>query len=90
MKNILLFGAGKSATVLIDYLLTNAEEENWHLTLVDASLQLGQSRIGESAHGKALAFDINNGKETIEQISKADIVISLLPYPSYRRSHKLC
>jgi hypothetical protein len=29
MKNILLFGAGKSATVLIDYLLSNAEKEDW-------------------------------------------------------------
>jgi hypothetical protein len=32
MKKVLLFGAGKSATVLIDYLLENAEKENWQLT----------------------------------------------------------
>src|SRR5688500_8154705 len=79
MKNILLFGSGKSATVLIDYLLANAEKEKWQLILVDVNLKLAQSRIGVSAYGKALSFDINEGKETLEQISNADIVISLLP-----------
>ena len=29
MKTVLLFGAGKSATVLIDYLLENAITGNW-------------------------------------------------------------
>src|SRR5688572_6264419 len=79
MKNILLFGSGKSSTVLIDYLLANAEKENWQLTLVDVNLQLAESRIGSSQYGKALSFDINDGNETLEHINNADIVISLLP-----------
>ena len=40
MKRILLFGAGKSATVLIDYLLSHAAEGEWQLMLADANLQL--------------------------------------------------
>ena len=35
MKQILLFGTGKSATVLIDYLLENAITENWKIWRVD-------------------------------------------------------
>ena len=51
MKKVLLFGAGKSATVLIDYLLENAEKENWQLIVVDADLQLARSKIGNSSYG---------------------------------------
>ena len=79
MKKILLFGAGKSATVLIDYLVENADKENWHLTLVDADLQLAQSKIGDSSHGIALSFDIKDDAERKKNIEPADIVISLLP-----------
>jgi len=79
MKKILLFGAGKSATVLIDYLLQNAQKENWQLTVVDADLQLAKSKISNSSHGLPLAFDIKNETERKKNIQENDIVISLLP-----------
>jgi saccharopine dehydrogenase-like NADP-dependent oxidoreductase len=79
MKQVLLFGAGKSATVLIEYLLENAEGENWRLIVVDADLSTAQKKIGNSSFGKAVSFDISNEKERHEYIAKADIVISLLP-----------
>jgi len=79
MKNILLFGAGKSATILIDYLISNAEKEGWLLTVVDADINLAQSKIGISPFGKAISFDINDETDRSKYISEADIVISLLP-----------
>ena len=79
MKKILLLGAGKSATVLIDYLLANAKKENWQLTLVDADLQLARSKIGRSSFGVPLSFDIKNDAERKKNIEQSDIVISLLP-----------
>ena len=79
MKTILLFGAGKSATVLIDYLLKNAGKENWKIIVVDADLKLAASKIDGSAHASAVSFDINNKTERNEHIHNADIVISLLP-----------
>jgi len=79
MKKILLFGAGKSATVLIDYLLENAKKESWQLTLVDADLQLAKSKIGDSSNGIPLSFDIKNDVERKKNIEQSDIVISLLP-----------
>ena len=79
MKQILLFGAGKSATVLIDYLLTNAEKENWELTVADANLQLVLDKINNSSFGTAVSFDIMDDDKRGEYISKAGIVISMLP-----------
>ena len=79
MKTILLFGAGKSATVLIDYLLENAITENWKVVVVDADLKLAQSKIGGSKRATAISFDINNTEERIKHIRHSDIVISLLP-----------
>jgi saccharopine dehydrogenase-like NADP-dependent oxidoreductase len=90
MKQILLFGAGKSATVLIDYLLANAETENWSLTLVDANLQLALDKIKNSSAGAAVSFDIMDDDETGKYISKADIVISMLPAALHSKVAKDC
>ena len=79
MKNILLFGAGKSATILIDYLLSNAEKQDWQLNVVDADINLAQSKIGISPSGKAISFDINDETDRSKYINEADLVISLLP-----------
>src|SRR5215203_1403454 len=79
MKQVLLFGAGKSATILIEYLLSNAEKEDWHITVVDADLESVQRKLGDSAFGNAVTFDISNDEERSAYISKADIVISLMP-----------
>src|SRR5690242_5449620 len=79
MKKILLFGAGKSATVLIDYLLKNALAEDWTVTVVDANLPLAQQKIGNALAGEAVSFDINDSAERGKHIQEADIVISLLP-----------
>jgi saccharopine dehydrogenase-like NADP-dependent oxidoreductase len=90
MKNILLFGAGKSATVLIDYLLANAENEDWHLTVVDADINLAQSKIGISPFGKAISFDINDDTDTKRFINESSIVISLLPPALHTVVAKTC
>src|SRR6478672_5505620 len=79
MNQILLFGAGKSATVLIDYLLENAESEEWQLVLADASLEAARARIGNSVYGRAVALDIRNDAERSQLIAGADMVISLMP-----------
>src|SRR5262245_1950027 len=90
MKNVLLFGAGKSATVLIDYLLSNAEKENWQVTVVDADINLAQSKIGISPNGIAVSFDINDATDRNKYVSEADIVISLLPPTLHNIVAKSC
>ena len=79
MKQILLFGAGKSSTALIEYFLVNAIAENWRLTVVDASLEFVKQKMGDSPFGTALAFDITDDDKRKAAIEQADIVISLMP-----------
>ncbi|HWR31882.1 MAG TPA: saccharopine dehydrogenase C-terminal domain-containing protein [Chitinophagaceae bacterium] len=90
MKTILLFGAGKSATVLIDYLLTNAILENWKIVVVDADLKLAQSKISHSQRAIALSFDINDDTERGKQVAYSDIVISMLPPSLHIKVAKDC
>ncbi len=79
MINILLFGAGKSTTVLIDYILKYSESEQWKIIVVDANLQLAKSKTAGHPNARAFSFDINNTTERYDIIGKADIVISMLP-----------
>ncbi len=78
-KNILLFGAGKSATVLIRYLLEKCDHYNWTLTVVDTHAELLRSKLNAHPKGIALCFDIYNQEERNKAIGGADIVISMLP-----------
>ena len=78
-RNILLFGAGKSATVLISHLLERSALCKWTLTVVDADLSLAQSKISAHPNAFALSFNIYNNEERIKVINSADIVISMLP-----------
>ncbi|RYG31363.1 MAG: saccharopine dehydrogenase, partial [Chitinophagaceae bacterium] len=79
MKQILLFGAGKSATILIDYLLQHAPGENWRLIVADANLQLAREKVNHSPSGEAVSFDIRDENLRQQYIATADLVISMLP-----------
>ncbi|HEY0612412.1 MAG TPA: saccharopine dehydrogenase C-terminal domain-containing protein [Chitinophaga sp.] len=79
MKNILLFGAGKSATCLIDYLLTNAPRQKWHVTVVDSDLMLIKSKTGKSYYVTPVAIDIRDQQARQALVEETDLVISLLP-----------
>lgn len=79
MKIILVFGAGKSATCLIDYLCTVCEENSWNLLVCDADLLLAQSKINECKNAKAVSINVSDEEKRMELIKVADIVISMLP-----------
>lgn len=78
-NQILLFGAGKSATVLINYLIENAKHENWHITIGDADAALITAKTNNATCTTALVLDIHNVEKRKELIQKADLVISMMP-----------
>ncbi len=77
-RNVLVLGAGQSSPFLIKYLLDNAEENNWFVTVGDRDLKLAQSRVKNHPRGLALRFDINDSEMRKSQISKADVVVNML------------
>lgn len=79
MKKILVIGAGLSSSYLIKYLLANAKNENWMVTVADQNIALAKQKIGKSKQGIALVFNINIKKEREDAIKNADLVVSLLP-----------
>ncbi|RXR21009.1 saccharopine dehydrogenase [Flavobacterium amnicola] len=79
MRNVLIIGAGRSASSLIKYLLEKSESENLHLTIGDLSLELALRKTKGHKNATAIALDIHNETQRQSEIQKADIVISMLP-----------
>ena len=79
MRNILIIGAGRSASSLIQYLLNKSEVEHLHLTIGDLSKELAQRKTNNHKNATAIALDIFDAKQRQTEIQKADIVISMLP-----------
>ncbi|MEC4004065.1 saccharopine dehydrogenase C-terminal domain-containing protein [Flavobacterium sp. SUN052] len=79
MRNILIIGAGRSASSLIQYLLNKSNEQNLHLTIGDLSLELAQRKTNNHPNATAIQLDIHNEEQRNAEIQKADIVISMLP-----------
>jgi saccharopine dehydrogenase-like NADP-dependent oxidoreductase len=79
MRNILIIGAGKSASTLIQYLLSKSDAENLFLTIGDLSLTLAQKKTNNHKNAAAIALDIFDANQRQTAIQKADIVISMLP-----------
>ena len=79
MRNILIIGAGRSASSLIQYLLHKSTAEQLHLTIGDLSLELAQRKTNNHPNATAIALDIHNVSQRQAEIQKADIVISMLP-----------
>ncbi len=79
MKTLLLFGAGKSATVLIDYLLQQAPANNWKIIIADADKAQVLAKTNNSPLAEAVQIDITKDEQRAELVQKADIVISMMP-----------
>ena len=79
MKKILVIGAGRTSITLISYLLKRAEEQKWQITIADQSLKLAKEKAGKHPKTRAIKFDVNNTKQRRKELSKVDVVVSLLP-----------
>jgi saccharopine dehydrogenase-like NADP-dependent oxidoreductase len=79
MRTILIIGAGRSASSLIQYLLKKSESENLHLLIGDLSLALAEKKTNNHPNATPIALDIFDENQRKKAIEKADIVISMLP-----------
>jgi len=79
MKQILVLGAGLSATYLIEKLLAQSAANNWFITVAEKNLSLAEKAVARHPNGAAIPFDINNAELRATHIKKADIVVNMLP-----------
>ncbi|MBL7703802.1 MAG: saccharopine dehydrogenase NADP-binding domain-containing protein [Ferruginibacter sp.] len=79
MKTIVLIGAGKSATVLIDYLIVEAEKGNWKFIIADADREQILLKTNNSPFAEAVQLDVTNEEQRSRLIQRAHVVISMMP-----------
>ncbi len=79
MRNILIIGAGRSATSLIRYLLDKSETEDLFITIGDLSIQSAQKFTANHPNARGIMLDVFNDAQRKEAVENSDIVISMLP-----------
>lgn len=79
MRTILIIGAGKSTAYLVKYLLDKSVAEQLYITLADKNIDFATKLIDHHPNGNAIAFDIFDEQQRTKEITKADIVVSMLP-----------
>jgi saccharopine dehydrogenase-like NADP-dependent oxidoreductase len=79
MQNLLILGAGRSASSLISFWCKYAEKYQVFVSVADPDIELALSKVGDCTFAKAISFDVNNHEQTAEIIKEADLVISMLP-----------
>ena len=91
MNHILIIGAGRSSTVLIDYLKEYGAKRRSRLTVADANLQLAQEKLGEAlTTTRAIAMDIFQEDQLQLAVQEADIIISMVPPAFHPLIAKVC
>jgi saccharopine dehydrogenase (NADP+, L-glutamate forming) len=79
MPTILLFGAGKSATYLIDYLADSCGDGSRKLLVADLDPALAAAKLKGRLHTEALGVNLEQEDSRQQWIRQADVVISMLP-----------
>lgn len=79
MQTILVAGAGKSSIYLIEYLLSNASRNKWKIIVADGSREAIEEKVKDSPFAEVAVIDITNADHREPLVSKADLVVSLMP-----------
>ena len=79
MQTILVAGAGKSSTYLIEYLLDNAQKRKWHVIVADGDKAAIERKVNKHPAAEVAAIDITNDEQRGALVRRADIVLSLMP-----------
>lgn len=87
--HILILGAGRSSSSLINYIIDQSIKNQWKVTIGDFSHAAALEMIdGKSA--SAIQFDIQDAEASRKAIASADVVISLIPAHLHFLVAKIC
>ena len=71
MRTILIIGAGRSASSLIQYLLNKSVSEDLHLIIGDLSLALAEKKTNNHPNATPIALDIFDENQRKNAIRKS-------------------
>jgi len=87
---ILILGAGRSSSSLINYLLKYSVTSSCSIVVGDISREAAEVRIAGYPKATAIHFDIEKETESRAVIAKADVVVSLMPAHLHIKVAKVC
>ena len=90
MKNVLIIGAGRSSTALINYLLAAAKKHGWFITVADADPDVAAAKINGHPHGRGTWLDVLKPEDRKDLMMRQDVVVSLLPAHLHYRIARDC
>ncbi len=79
MKTVLLLGAGRSSSCLIEYLLEHAAADGFVLRVGDLSVESAAAKTNGHPNAVPFAFEVENAELRKAEIAASDLVISMLP-----------
>ena len=87
MKKILILGAGLVARPLVRYLL---DQPDFEVEVASRTVSKAIKLIDNHPQGKAKELNLKNEEGLKDEISKADLVISMVPYTFHPKVAKYC
>ncbi len=78
-SRILIIGAGRSSSALINYALDKSEALGWNVTVADADPTAAAAKVRNHPRGTTAWLDVTKTNDRRELIGRSDIVVSLLP-----------
>jgi saccharopine dehydrogenase-like NADP-dependent oxidoreductase len=87
MKTILVLGAGMVSRPMIRYLL---DQPDFHVIMASRTVSKAEQMIDGHPQGEAFSLDVNDDKKVEDLVSKADVVVSLLPYTYHVKVAEMC
>ncbi len=87
MKKVLVLGAGMVSRPMIQYLLNQPE---YQVIMASRTVSKAEQMIHGHPQGEAHALDVNDDTKVEEFVSKANIVVSLLPYTYHVKVAEMC
>lgn len=80
MRTILILGAGRSASSLIQYLIGHASAQQWRITVADKDPGHASAMVAKGPDvASGMALDASDAEARSAVIARHDLVISMLP-----------
>lgn len=89
-RRILVVGAGKSTSYLLDYLLEHSRAEDLEIIIADKNPEGVPEKLHKHPNTHVIGLDISDKTSRVAQVAQADIVISMLPASLHLEVAKDC